>query len=217
MGKGTHRAVLRLEKYTRIVSKNYSKPCWALKCDVKKFFANVDQKILFNLLKKRIKEEDILSLLSQIIKSFHSESGMGKGIPLGNLTSQVKHKLRVKYYLRYADDLILLSQDRKCLEQLINPIKYFLEDTLGLELHPRKIVFRKLAWGIDFLGYIVLPHYRLPRTKTKRRIYLKMKVKTNLTSFRPSLASYLGYLSHANSYKIIQNLKNQIWLRKIIL
>ena len=223
--KGTHRAVLRLEKFTKVVSKNYTKPCWALKCDIKKFFANVDQEILFRLLEKRIKEEDILRLLSQIIKSFHSESGKGKGIPLGNLTSQVfaniylneldqfiKHKLKIKYYLRYADDFLLLSQDKRYLERLVNPIKYFLKGTLNLKLHPKKIVFRKLDWGIDYLGYIVLPHYRLPRTKTKRRIYLKMKDKSGSTSFRQSLASYLGYLSHANSFKISQNLKNQIWL-----
>ena len=222
--KGTHRGVDRLEKFTRVVSKNYTRTCWALKCDVKKFFASVDHGILFQLLKKQIKEKDILWLLFQVIKSFHSEFGEGKGIPLGNLTSQVfaniylntldqfvKQKLKVKYYVRYADDFLLLSDSKEHLHNLISPIKAFLQNELKLEFHPNKIIFRKLDWGIDFLGYIVLPHYRLPRTKTKRRILEKIKEKIDLPIFEKSLQSYLGYLSHANTFKLSQRLKNQVW------
>ncbi len=84
IGKGAHKAVKRLEKFTRIVSKNYTKNCWALKLDIKKFFASIDHEILLRLLKLKINDKDILGLLKQVIDSFHSDYGHGKGIPLGN-------------------------------------------------------------------------------------------------------------------------------------
>ena len=68
--KGTHKAVDRLESFARKISKNYTQPCWALKCDVKKFFNSVDHKILFNLLKERISDPEALDLLRKIIDSF---------------------------------------------------------------------------------------------------------------------------------------------------
>ena len=84
-------------------------------------------------------------------------------------------------------------------------------NNLMLELHPDKISIRCLDNGIDFLGYIVLPHYILPRTKTKKRIFKKLKEKIGLENFNQSLQSYLGYLKHAKSYKLTEKLKNQIW------
>ncbi|MEK7617243.1 MAG: reverse transcriptase domain-containing protein [Patescibacteria group bacterium] len=223
--KGTHKGVLRLEKFTRIISNNYTKTCWALKLDIKKFFANVDHKILMKLLSQKINNSDILWLLENVINSFHSESGEGKGIPLGNLTSQVfaniymneldqfiKHELKIKYYLRYADDFLILSKDKQSLKGLTIPIGKFLKDSLKLELHPNKVTLRKLEWGIDFLGYNVLPRYILPRTKTKKRLFKKLKEKVRKANFEQSLQSYLGYLSHANSYQLTQKLKNEIWL-----
>jgi len=186
LGKGTHGAVTRLRLFSRKVSCNFTRPCWALKCDVKKFFDNIDHEILLDFLCKRIKDNSILWLLNEIVDSFHSESGINKGIPLGNLTSQIfaniymneldqfiKHKLTVKHYLRYADDFILLSDKRIILQSWLVKISEFLKSNLKLELHPNKITFSRLEWGIDFLGYIVLPHHILPRTKTKRRIFNK--------------------------------------------
>lgn len=87
--KGTHKGVDRLETYTRKVSKNYTRSCFALQLDIQKFFAAVDHQVLLALLKKKINDIDILWLLEQIIYSFCSDRGAGKGMPLGNLTSQV--------------------------------------------------------------------------------------------------------------------------------
>lgn len=225
LNKGTHKAVLRLEKFTRKVSQNYSRPCWALKCDIRKFFASIDHQVLLKLLNRKIPDEDVFWLVAQVINSFNSGFGRGKGIPLGNLTSQVfaniyldeldkfvKHQLRVKYYLRYADDFLLLSEHKKIVNRYIQPMSEFLQERLKLALHPQKIILRKLDWGIDFLGYVVLPHYRLPRTKTRKRIFKKLRMKLSLPSFNQSLQSYLGYLKHANSYRLGQQLKNDIWL-----
>lgn len=216
--KGTHKGIKRLEKFTRIVSKNYTKECWALKLDISKFFASVDHSILTCLLKKKINDPDILWLLKEVIDSFPS------GIPLGNLTSQVfaniylneldqfiKHHLKIKYFLRYADDFLILSGDKQSLQRLIVSIGDFLEGELDLKLHPQKIILRKYTWGIDFLGYIILPHYTLPRTKTKRRIFKKLKEKINQPNFNQSLQSYLGYLKHAYTHNLQKELKNRIW------
>lgn len=219
LNKGTHKAVKRLEKFSRIVSKNYTRGCWVLKLDIKKFFASVDHQILKELLRKKIVDEDILWLFNQVIESFP------KGVPLGNLTSQVfaniymngldqfiKHRLKIKYYMRYADDfLILFSDDRLVYHsKLTNKIAKYLKDNLKLELHPKKIILRKLSWGIDFLGYIILPYYILPRTKTKKRMFKKLREKLNSKNFDQSLQSYLGFLSHANSFKLKQNLTNYL-------
>lgn len=210
--KGTHRAVKRLEKFARGISENYTRPCWALKCDIKKFFASVDHTILKKLIARKVKDEDIVWLINNVIDSFNAGEDKGCGIPLGNLTSQifsniymneldqfVKHKLKIKHYLRYADDFIILGSDKKQVYQYTGILGDFLKVNLKLDLHPRKIILRKLSWGIDFCGYVVLPHYILPRTKTKRRI-LKKVSKENV--FKQPLQSYLGYLKHAESYKV---------------
>jgi RNA-directed DNA polymerase len=220
--KGTHRGVKRLSLFIRKVSKNYTGYCWVLKCDIKKFFASVDQEILLNLLKKKIEDIDILWLLKEIIESFNSGFGKEKGIPLGNLTSQIfaniymneldqfiKHKLKIKYYLRYADDFIILSENRNYLEGLIFKISGFLESNLKLSLHENKVVIGKYMRGIDFLGYVVLPYVILPRTKTRKRMFRKLKEKINFSNFNQTLQSYLGYLSHANSYKLTKKIKNR--------
>lgn len=230
--KGTHKGVARLTKLLRKVSKNNTRKCWVLKCDIKKFFHTIDHEILLRLLAKKVKDGDIIWLLTQIIESFHSEFGKGKGAPLGNLTSQifaniylnefdqfVKHKLKIRYYLRYADDFLILGTNREELFQCINTLKWFLGKSLKLELHPKKVIVKKHAQGIDFLGYVVFPHYCLPRAKTRKRIFKKLKIKIEelgtgkipRESFNQTIQSYFGFLVHANSYGLTQRLKNQLW------
>lgn len=220
--KGTHKAIRRLERFTRIVSKNYTHDCWALKLDIRKFFASVDHEILKRLIEVKVKDREILRLINLIIDSFPVGVKPLKGIPLGNLTSQIfaniylneldqfiKHKLKIKHYLRYADDFIILDSSKNKLLKYINIIKLFLADRLSLELHPGKIVLRKLMCGLDFCGYIVLPHYILPRAKTRRRIFNKIS-NENITN--ESIQSYLGYFSHASSFKLMNEMKNIFWL-----
>lgn len=169
--------------------------------------------------------------MTEIIESFSSELGEGRGIPLGNLTSQifaniylnkldqfVKHKLKIKYYIRYADDFIILADSTQVYKYTSILVK-FLKKELKLELHPDKIILRKLKHGIDFLGYIILPHVLLPKTKTKRRIFRKIAIKVSENksgkisdfSLNQTMQSYLGYFSHANSYKLTIKLKNCIF------
>jgi RNA-directed DNA polymerase len=212
--KGAHKAFLQLISYSRRVSQNYTLPCFALKMDIRKFFNSIDHEILIGLLKKRVETPLLLRLLENIIRSF--ECSPGRGMPLGNLTSQlfanvymdpldkfVKHKLKVKYYLRYADDFLILSNSESELMGYFVEINIFLKNSLKLKLHPNKISLRKLSQGIDFVGYIALPHYELPRHKTVNRIIKKLKTGER-EEIEKALPSYLGHLGHANSYKIRQ-------------
>jgi len=236
VNKGTHKGVKRLYQFTRKASKNYTGDCYVLKCDIKKFFASVDHEILSSLLRSKIQDEDILSLLTEVINSFSSELGNGRGIPLGNLTSQVfaniymnkldqyiKHALRIKFYVRYADDFAILSQKKDFLEDLIPKIEDFLRMELNLKLHEKKVIIRNLKHGVDFLGYVILPHVILPRTKTKRRMFKKIDIKISEYnsgkisdfSLNQTSQSYLGYLSHCKAFELEQQVKNILFFKTI--
>lgn len=225
---GTHKGFEKLVSYSRKVSKNYSQDCWALKCDIKRFFDSTNHDILLKIIKRKIEDPDLLWLLEEIIEGFGEE----KGIPIGNLTSQlfaniylneldqfVKHKLKIKYYLRYADDFLLLDPKRETLASYISVLEKFLAENLNLSLHPDKVSLRKLSWGIDFVGYVARPYHQVLRNKTKKRIYRKLaerlreygSAEIDETTLNQSVQSYLGVLSHANTYKLEKNLKNQIW------
>lgn len=156
----------------------------------------------------------------------------GIGIPIGNLTSQlfanvymnefdqfVKHKLKVKNYCRYTDDFVIVADNHNCLHNLLPKIESFLSEKLKLKLHPEKVSIRKYQQGVDFLGYVILPHHRVLRAKTRKRIINKLESRvkefkagriTEKSLFQ-SLNSYLGVLSHANSHDTEQELKNQFW------
>ncbi len=204
-GKGTHRGVKRFEEFARKATRNYSHNAFALKCDIRKFFDSIDHAILLNLIRKKCKDHFLISLISKIISSF--EAASGKGLPLGNVTSQifaniymnkldqfVKHTLMAKYYIRYCDDFVIIDESKEKLESYISRLSEFLKNDLSLELHPRKISIRKISQGIDFLGYVSLPYYRVLRTKTKRRMLKRICEK--------NLSSYLGMLTHCKSLQI---------------
>lgn len=215
INKGTHKALNQFRKYGYVVSKNNTKTCWVLKCDIKKFFDSIDHHILLSILKKNISDLDTLWLLENVIASF-SSTKTGKGLPLGNLTSQllvniymhefdsyIKHNLHIKHYIRYADDFIILSDNRTRLTTLIPIIQTFLAKSLALQLHPKKVFISTLASGVDFLGWVHFPDRRVLRTSTKKRM-LK-RITNHPTS--ETLASYRGLLRHGNTYKLIRNIE----------
>jgi RNA-directed DNA polymerase len=138
---------------------------------------------------------------------------------MNELDQFIKHKLHVKYYARYTDDFAIVSSDRAYLEGLINPISIFLDSHLSLSLHPNKVSIRRLHQGVDFLGYVIFPHHRLVRTKTKKRIFKKMRRRAkeyregmiDKMTFEQSLQSYLGVLSHADTHQLQESLLNEFW------
>jgi len=152
--KGTHKAIDCFRSYAYSVGKNHTLTVWVLKCDIRKFFASVDQKILLDIVARHIPDSGTVLLINQIVSSFNSGKG-GKGLPLGNLTSQllvnvymneldqfIKHKLKAKYYVRYADDFVILSRDKEWLVSLIPRISDFLDTKLALTLHPDKVYIK---------------------------------------------------------------------------
>lgn len=222
IGKGTHRAMNCFRDHARVVSKNHTRTCWVLKCDIRKFFASIDHAVLKDILRGYILDEDILRLLSEVIESFHASHhdtptnssllGCRKGLPLGNLTSQllvniymnefdqfVKHGLKVKQYIRYADDFVILSVDRNRLRSVLPYMVGFLRERLKLEMHPNKVSIETLASGVDFLGWVHFPDHRVLRTATKRRM---LRRTAGLEKDSPTGQSYLSLLSHGNARRL---------------
>jgi len=205
--KGTHKALEQFKLLSWKVSKSNTKTCWVLKCDVKKFFASIDQRILVGVLSTYIRDNNILLLLQEIIGSFHSTE-LHKGLPLGNLTSQllvniymhefdyyVKHFLKAKYYVRYADDFVIFSHTRESLVHLIPEIQNVLTNLLHLQLHPKKVSIKTLASGIDFLGWVHFPDHRTLRSATTRRMMRRVQENPK----PETIQSYLGLLAHGNA------------------
>src|SRR3989344_426924 len=178
--KGTHKALLRFEEFGREGSKNNTKTIWILKCDIRKFFASIDHRILKSIVSKTVFDTNVLWLLGQVIDSFKTKNSiyamadMCRGLPLGNLTSQllvniymnefdqfIKQNLKIKYYIRYADDFVVMSRDKEELESLLLKIRIFLKERLRLELHPNKVSISTLASGVGFLGWVHFPHHRV--------------------------------------------------------
>lgn len=235
VGKGSHKGVNDVEKMLLSVSKNNTHPCYVLKCDVRKFFDSIDHQILIEILGRRIKDPDVMWLLSGIIGSFSSGQSdlfSQRGVPIGNLTSQLfanvymnefdqfmKGRLKVSNFARYTDDFLIVSDNRKYLEGLLGPIEQFLKEKLKLGLHPNKIEIRKYSQGIDFLGYVLLPYHIALRKRTRKRIFRKLKTNARIYKqggisedrLNNSLQSYLGVLSHGDTYRLGEDLKNQYW------
>ena len=239
-GKGTHAAILRLEYFikslrsgTRIREKErgrgnapYALPVtcakvYYLKCDISKFFDNIDGGILSGLLEKKIKDASVLWLLHEIIES------NPRGIPIGNLTSQlfanvylneldhfVTRELCERYYLRYMDDFLILGTDKKHLRKIKEVITIFLHDHLHLTMHLKKAEIFPIDRGIDFLGYVLRDGKRFLRKSTvkrfvkKRRRYAAMVKRGKITEdfFESAVASWRGYASFARSYKLMERL-----------
>ena len=228
LDKGTHKAINHFRSLTYKVSQNHTRTCWILKCDIKKFFNSIDHNILKNILKQYIPDENILKLLEDVIESYSArpphpcapllvkERG-GVGLPLGNLTSQlfaniylnkldqfIKHKLKARYYIRYADDFVILSHDRQWLVELILKIKDFVQNELSLVLHPDKLFIKTVASGMDFLGWVLFDDHRVLRTKTKKRMFARIEIHPT----EGTLRSYLGLVKHGNEHasksKILQ-------------
>lgn len=234
VNKGTHKAMNRFRQMFLKVSKNNTKSCFVLKCDIKKFFANIDHNILKSILSKSLFDSDTLGLLGRVIDSFYTQiktnvtnsaiaESATKGLPLGNLTSQllvniymnefdqfIKRELRIKCYIRYADDFVILSEDKNGLSVTLRYIVVFLKEELKLELNPDKVFVKTIASGLDFLGWVHFPKHRVLRTSTERRMLKKLKE----NSKEESRQSYLGMMKYGDTYKLANQVQEVIKLHK---
>lgn len=231
MGKGTTFALKRFKVFQRKVTKNFSQGAFCFKADIKHYFDEVNHEVLINILKKKITDEDVLWLVRQILNnqsdSAKKSSDTGKGMPLGNYTSQffanvylneldyfVKYFLGVRYYIRYVDDFIILHKSQKQLEIWKKQIDCFLNEKLKVELHPNKSRIIPLSRGVDFVGFRNFKNHRLLRTRNIRsmmkKIYLYEK---NALSFGSLSDSYWGWHAYAgwgNTYKLRLKMKMKI-------
>jgi retron-type reverse transcriptase len=216
IGKGVHKALDRFRVFGYQVGKNNTRTVWVLKCDIRKFFASIDHAKLLKILTAYIPDKNILWFLERVIYSFDYKTA-GRGLPLGNLTSQLfcnvymnefdrfaKHQLKAQCYIRYADDFVFLAERRDRLIFLIPRIAAYLERELKLSLHPDKVFIKTLASGVDFLGWVNFPHYRVLRQSTKRRMFKRI-------SRRPkneTLQSYLGLIKNGDTFRVSQQILN---------
>ena len=217
--KGGQKALDCFRAFSYHVSRNHTRTVRVLKCDIRKFFASIDHSHLIDILRRYIQDENILWLLSEIIESFHSTE-QGVGLPLGNLTSQllvnvymnefdqfVKQQLRVKHYVRYADDFVLLSTDRRCLQDMLPRMRDFLWNELRLTLHPDKVSLRTFASGVDFLGWVHFPDHRVLRTTTKKRMFRGVRTREGKEE---TVQSYFGLMSHGNTKKLRRKVEDEL-------
>ncbi len=225
-GKGTLKAIQRFDFFKRKISKNNDIIVHTLKADIKHYFENVNHEILLGIIGRKTKDEKVILLIKQILNNFNSEI-KGKGMPLGNLTSQffanvylneldqfIKHKLKIKYYLRYVDDFVILHASKEKIERIKNTINYFLRTNLKLELHHGKSKIKKLNQGIQFLGFRIFYYHKLLKKnniiKMKRKLLtFKFLFDENLIDYDEIYSSFEGWLAytmHANAFKLRINL-----------
>lgn len=221
-GKGMHAGSAVTMKYV----KKYK---YCLKGDISKFYPSINHQILKNIIRRKIKDKDVLWLCDEIIDSFPGETNT----PIGNFTSQwfgnlymneldmfVKHELRCPAYARYSDDFVLFSDDKKQLHDFGKRITSFVGDHLSMRLS--KLSLFPVSQGVDFLGYRHFRKYILLRKKTalrvrqhlKRAIELARNNKICVGQFRSMVASYLGWMKYANTYNLRRHLELLRWFRK---
>ncbi len=227
--KGTLNAVRRLENFWRKESKNYTQKIYFFKADIRKYFDSIDHEILIAIIKKRVSCPRTMWLIKRILARQETNCKgikveQGKGLPIGNLTSQlfanlymneldkfIKHRLRVKFYIRYVDDFIIVSKDRAYLASLIEPIEGFLRQQLKLDLHPVKRKIFSSRSGFDFLGYFIKPYYKIIRfgniKRFLRRINRYKKTGKWEEKKEQSLAAWRGYAGQGNSFNLLKNIR----------
>lgn len=202
--RGIHLALNNLRK----ALKNTTETTYCLKLDITKFYPSINHQILKQQLQRKFKDAQLLNLLFEIIDS-------APGVPIGNYLSQyfanfylspfdrwLKQDKRVKYYFRYADDIVILSNDKAYLHSLLSEIKNFLDVKLKLHVKENYQVFPVAARGIDFVGYKTFHTHTLIRKRIKKAFARKLKTHPN----NLSIASYKGWCKHANTKNLLKKL-----------
>jgi RNA-directed DNA polymerase len=236
-GRGNLFAIKRFDRFKRKVSRNgrilpnslndnnYVRG-YCLKADIRHYFQEVDHRILVKIIGKKIRDEKIIWLIGQILGNHRSKTE-GKGMPLGNLTSQffanvylneldyfIKHGLKAKYYARYVDDFVILHGSKPQLEVWKGQINAFLKEELGLELHTEKSRVVPLSVGVDFVGYRNFYHFRLVRRRSIRKMKAKVSRfidgEISYGKLAESFHGWCAYAKWAGSYTKREELKKQI-------
>lgn len=237
-GRGLHKGTDRVQGMMRATLREHGQ-VFALKLDVRKFFASVDHEVMRKLLRRHIACERTLDLCDGILaSSLKAPTLTPKGLPIGNLTSQLwanvylheldsyaKHDLRVENYARYMDDVVVIHHDKAYLQDLRAKFTDFLRDELRLEVNDKTQVFpvaTKHGRALDYLGYRIWPTHRLIRKNSIKRMLrtfrqLSKRFATgeiDFTPIRQSVASWVGHCSHANTHGLRAHVFGKFVLRK---
>jgi retron-type reverse transcriptase len=234
VGKGTHAGADRVTELLRRAVRLWPRP-YCLKCDIARYFPSVRHDTLLAIIRRTISCEDTLWLIQEILSSWvDSADPEPRGLPIGNLTSQlwanvyldpldhfVKEVLRVRFYVRYMDDFVIIGGDKRELWQVKREIEGFLEHRLGLRLNGKSGIF-PISHGIDFLGYRIWPDRRRLRKRSVKRMRQALKYfekayregKIDLERINASIQSWLGHAKHANTYRLREKLFDSFVLRK---
>lgn len=195
---------------------------YCLKIDVRKFYPSIDHEILKRVLRRKVKDKKLLTLLDEIIDS-------ADGVPIGNYLSQFFANLYlsyfdhwlleekgVKYYFRYADDIVVLSDDKDYLRDLLDDIRTYLHDRLKLELKPNCQIFPVDSRGINFAGYIFYHTHTLLRKSIKQRLFRLINRykagKLSIEELQRKITSYFGWLKYCDSKHLLQKIEAETGL-----
>jgi RNA-directed DNA polymerase len=203
-GRGIHAA----SRATRKALNDEQGTQYCLKMDVRKFYPSIDNNILKSLLRRKFKDPDLLWLLDNIIDST-------QGVPIGNYLSQyfanfylsyfdhwIKEQKHVKYYFRYADDLVILADNKPYLHQMLHEIRIYMQDNLRLSIKDNYQVFPVWSRSLDFVGYRFWHTHTLLRKKIKQNFARKMARNPHYLSIGP----YYGWAKHCNSRHLLKKL-----------
>lgn len=220
-GKGMHRSAIYLQntmKHCKRIWGDY----YILKMDIAKYFDNINKNILLTILKRKIKDKDLVWLVEQILFAQKRK----KGLEIGNYTSQmfaniylnevdqyIKHQLKIKYYCRYLDDSVLMVKTKEEAKIVLEKIRRFLEEKLELQLNQKTQIFKNKQ-GVNFCGYKINEYRMKLRDKGKRKLkkkvkQLKQKIKLGKMTSKEAkkyLTGHMGYIKYANSKNLLEKL-----------
>ena len=229
--KGTHKAVDQTQNFINNAENKWGK-AYCLKCDIAKYFPNIQHDILKHIIRRTISCSDTLYLLDSIIDSTGEGDSNNRGIPIGNLTSQLlanvylnqldhfaKEVLCEHYYVRYMDDFIFITETKQHLWKILGQIKIYLKQNLGLDLNKKTSIF-PTNQGVDFCGYRIWSSYKLLRKRSVKTMKRKLKVykkkyetgQIELEEINCSIQSWLGHAKHADTYRLRKKMFNNFIL-----
>lgn len=219
--RGVHKAVKKLNKYMYEYNK-INRDFYVLKCDVSKFFYSINKQRLYEIVNRYVKDKAFMKLTKDLI--YHDRNEVG--IPIGNYTSQyfaniylneldhfVKEKLKIKYYVRYMDDFVLLLEDRNQCRVILEEIKEFLDKNLGLKLNKKTNYFRN-SQGVNFCGYKIFKTHIMLKKENKKKIKIKIKnwnklyhkKELDLRETTLKLNSWIGHAQNADTFFLVNKM-----------
>lgn len=223
--KGTHKCVDRISYFMRKAMWEYGSDAHIVKIDIKKFFYTIDRSVLKKLYKKKIRCAKTLELIYKITDSASVISE--KGLPLGNTLSQIsanvymnevdqyaKRKLSIKYYVRYADDTVIIVKNKEEAKETLEKIRLFVKEHLNIDLNEKKSKIFPITQGVNTIGFKIHPTHRMLRNDSKKKIKRKMKKFPNLlesgeitsNKVEQIINSWHGHAKNANSYSFISKI-----------